>query len=149
MPGTQALLGLTISHRLPPKKGSALSIAAWWVAGGRKVCVTEPVPPLSILLQRGPQTSSHACSQCVWPGLEGQPDHLLCEVLPRPHPPPWLSLDLGDRYFRGRGSPEPKRTPNAEPAGPGWRGPASAGSPARGRYSLGSVVVPAALTAEQ
>lgn len=36
------------------------------------------------------------------------PDHLLCPVIPRPNPPPQLSLDLGDRHFRGRGSLEPK-----------------------------------------
>ena len=147
MPGTQALLGLTISHRLPPKKGSALSIAVWWVAGGRKVCVTEPVPPLSILLQRGPQTSSHACSQCVWPGLEGQPDHLLCEILPRPHPPR-LSLDLGDRTFEEEvpRSPSERRTPSL----PGLAGegpPVLAALPGAG--TVGSVVVPAALTVEQ
>lgn len=82
---------------------------AWRVAGGReRMGQLRTVLPVSILLLRGLHTSCHAWSQCVWPILEAQIICFAQSVIPRPNPPPQLSLDLGDRHFRGRSSLEPK-----------------------------------------
>lgn len=84
------------------------------------------VLPLSVLL-RGPCAGRHAYSQCVWPSLEGPPDHLLCTVHSRPNPPPWflwtqVTHTLGEEVRWGLSEPKA-----GWPAGPGWRGPGRSG----------------------